>query len=552
MSDLSRWRHFAGFYRGAYGALFLIVLISVLQALLVLPITHLVRYSFDTIIPSGAVGLLVIAGVLSLALNLANSAVTLWTRHLTLTVTKNAIADYRRELVNRLYLLPRAFYDKAELARLQTTLVEDTQRLDIMSNALVALFIPSLFTGVALGVALTFLNAYLFLVILTTMPLMMVVTRLMGRSAGHRAKRYQRAFEEFNKGMAFVLHCMNLTRGQTAEQFEITRQSHTILSLRDTSRKMAWFNAAYGVAQGSILTVSGALILVVGGAAVVGGTMTLGELLAFQVGVGLLASSLNTMVSAIPPMIEGSESLGTLSPLWTTEESLPYSGTLRISFTGKITLRDVYFRYTDRPVLQNVSLTIQPGSRVALVGANGVGKSTITNLILGLYRPQSGCVCADDRPLDELDILHLRRSIGVVTQDPVLFAGTILENITYGCPEASLDQVQHAARLATAREFVEQLPDGYHTLVGDNGVVLSGGQRQRVALARALLRKPKLLILDEPTNHLDAGAVILLLQNLTRLEGAPSILMISHDAHVAAVCDRTYVLEQGQAFLKER
>lgn len=548
--NLSAWRHLSLYYRGAFARLTAIVVVSVGQALLVVPITWLVRYAFDTVIPSGAVSLLVIVGLVSLALNVANSAVTLWTRHMTLTITKSAIAEYRLELLNRLYHLSRAYFDRADLGKLQTNLVQDTERLDVMSNAVVALFIPSLLTSLALAVVLVFLNVYLFLVMIIVIPILLVVTRLTGAQAGQRVKRFQRAFEEFSKGTGFVLHHIDLTRIQTAEPIEIARQRRTIETLRDTSRRMAWFNAAYGLVQNGIVAVSGVLILILGGAAVARGIMTLGELLSFQVGVGLLGSSLNTMLSAIPPIIDGNESLTTLSRIWNADESLPYVGRKRIEFKGKITLDDVSFGYNENAVLKNVSLLIHTGTRVALVGENGAGKSTIANIVLGMYRPQRGRVCADDHPLQELDVAHLRHSIGVVRQEPLLFAGTILENITYGCPDASAVQVERAARLATAHNFIQELPNAYQTLIGEDGVTLSGGQRQQVALARALLRQPKLLILDEPTNHLDAEAVVQLLRNLSRLEPSPTILIISHDSQVVCKCQSIYRLKDGRVQLE--
>jgi ABC-type bacteriocin/lantibiotic exporter with double-glycine peptidase domain len=206
----------------------------------------------------------------------------------------------------------------------------------------------------------------------------------------------------------------------------------------------------------------------------------------------------------------------------------------------------VYFRYKQDPILQGANLAVEPQSTIAIMGANGSGKSTMMHLLSGFYRPQEGRLFADDCPYDELDILDLRRSIGVVMQDPFFFPGTILENITYGSPRAKQPHVMEAARLATAHAFIEELPKKYDTLVGDNGVLLSGGQRQRIAIARALLRRPKLLILDEPTNHLDAAAVAGLMENLKRLSYRPTTILISHDREIVHHADRIYAVENGR------
>jgi ATP-binding cassette subfamily B protein len=181
------------------------------------------------------------------------------------------------------------------------------------------------------------------------------------------------------------------------------------------------------------------------------------------------------------------------------------------------------------------------------VGPNGTGKTSLVSLILGLYRPTGGRLSADGHPFDDLDLDDIRRSIGVVTQDPVMIPGTIWENLTYGRDSESPAGVVQAAELATAHGFIQSLPLAYETPIGEEGVLLSGGQRQRLAIARALVRAPALLILDEPTNHLDADSVRALLSNLKHLPNRPAILIITHAPDVAAEADRLFVLDdRGQ------
>jgi ATP-binding cassette subfamily B protein len=217
-----------------------------------------------------------------------------------------------------------------------------------------------------------------------------------------------------------------------------------------------------------------------------------------------------------------------------------------IDFDGSLTFDGVSFGYDRRPVLLAIDLTIAAGERVAIVGPNGAGKSTLVSLLLGLYRPDAGRLLAGGVPFDELDMPSFRRAIGVVLQDPVIFPGTVGENIAYGRPNATEAEIRRAAAWATAAEFVEAFPQGYATPVGDEGVLLSAGQRQRVAIARALMAWPALLVLDEPTAHLDDAAINRLLQNLSELPRSPTIVAISHDPTIEAWAEQVIHLRDGR------
>jgi ABC-type bacteriocin/lantibiotic exporter with double-glycine peptidase domain len=243
----------------------------------------------------------------------------------------------------------------------------------------------------------------------------------------------------------------------------------------------------------------------------------------------------------------GLESLGRVEEFLETPEEEPYaSGHDALRFSGAVTLEGVTFAYTDEPVIRALSLEIRAGERVAIVGPSGAGKSTLVSLVMGLYQPQVGRLLADDVPFERLDMRSFRRQVGVVLQDPVLFPGTIRENLAFGRPEASDEEIVVAAETATAHAFIERLPEGYDTRVGDEGVGLSGGQRQRIAIARALLGEPGLLLLDEPTTYLDEAGVTALMANLASLPRVPTVVLVTHDPQAAAHADRVVELRDGR------
>ncbi|MGC2186664.1 MAG: ATP-binding cassette domain-containing protein, partial [Terriglobales bacterium] len=289
------------------------------------------------------------------------------------------------------------------------------------------------------------------------------------------------------------------------------------------------------------------LVLMAGGVAVAHRSMTIGALLSFFVTLRMLSQYGAQVVQIAPTIVLGHQALLALYQLLSTESVEPYKGTAAIDFQGEIRFESVTFQYGKPPVLNGVNLLFSPQRTVALVGANGCGKSTILYLILGFYRPHEGVLYCDGRPYDDVDLSCVRRAIGFVAQNPVFVNGSIRENISYGMPEATPEQVCGAARLALADEFIAKLSEGYETHIGDGGVRLSGGQRQRIAIARALLRQPKVLVLDEPTNHLDICAVTRLMENLRKLESDLALVLVSHDRDVVRYADDVYEIENGLA-----
>ena len=541
------WQFYENLFRGRYSRLVLSILLSAGQSLLIVPIAFLVRQIFDNILPRADISELIRVSVVILVLSLLNEAATLLPRYLSLNTTKLVIGDLRNDLLERCYQYSRSHFDSADMGKLHAVIVQDTQRLDSMTNALIALFMPALINIFALSCVLVYLNPTLFLVLLLTAPLLYLLNHLfLKKRLSEKTQASHRAFERFSKGMLFVLQMMDLTRTQAAEEFETNRQKINIEEVRQTGQDNAMWYAAYSSAQNAVTIIPIILILIIGGLAVETKTLSLGALLSFYVAVGLLKSYSQTMLSSLPYIIEGNESLLTLEKTFHINDTPPYTGHKKTSFTGQVSLDGVGFQYRDgSTVLQVVDLVIEPGSLVALMGPNGVGKSTIASLILGFYRPQKGQIFTDGCAYDTLDIVHLRKSIGVVPQEPVIFSGTILENITYGQPAVNFEEVKRAARLASADEFIQQLPLGYDTATGEQGVMLSGGQCQRIAIARALLRRPKLLILDEPTNHLDDRAIEMLLRNIKSLDENPSILLITHNREIAQQANAIYFLDEN-------
>jgi ABC-type bacteriocin/lantibiotic exporter with double-glycine peptidase domain len=375
----------------------------------------------------------------------------------------------------------------------------------------------------------------------------MIAMRLAARRTQGLAEDWAAASGRFAAEVQRMLRAVTLTKAHGAERQQADRAAVHTARLAERTRRFEAAYASSGAVQGLVGAVAGSLVLIVGGIAVSRGTITIGELLGFYAVLALLVRQLQAIGRCMNDVAIGLESLGRIADfLATPSEDSSVQGVAHPAFTGAFSLEGLTFAYDATPVLRGVDLEVGASERVAVIGPNGAGKSTLVSVIIGLHTPQGGRVLADGVPLSELDVRLLRRRIGVVLQDPVVFPGTIRENIAFGRPEATDAEVQAAASTATAAEFIDRLPQGYATEVGDEGVGLSGGQRQRIAIARALVSEPALLLLDEPTTYLDEAAVSALMANLATLPSAPTVVLVTHDPQAAKHADRVVELRDGR------
>jgi len=539
------WRYYAKQYRGQGWTILASAALAALGFVFVIPSVMLVRVIFDRAIPHADFRLLALASVGIVALNLVTGGLSLLVRRIGLNSTKRLICHIRAQLLIKMYSISRRYFSETESSLIHSRIVYDSDRVDVMTNCILSELLPAAVCSVAVSVILVVLNWKLFLAILCAGPVLLVINRQFARRVRLQVQKYHQSFHDFSHGILFMLRTIDLVRLQNTKDYEVERQTRRMEELREVSVKMAWLQAAYSVSQQNMTAVLLAVMLMVGGWELASHAMSMGSLMSFYFCLSLLSSYLRDLLSSAPLIIAGSEALSELHELLVLDDIEPYRGTQRISFQGNISFEQIRFGYRADDFLQGVDLEIPAGSRVALIGPNGSGKTTLLHLLCGFYRPRAGRLLADGHPYDDIDISELRESISVVMQDPILFSGTIFENLVYGTPTATAQEVEWAARMATAHEFIVSLPDGYDTIIGEDGTLLSGGQRQRIAIARAILRRPRILLLDEPTNHLDVASVARVTANLQRLPDAPTIIVVSHDSHVVQNFDAVYEISNG-------
>jgi ATP-binding cassette, subfamily B, bacterial len=539
------WRVYAEYFRPHLRKMTFLIAAGCVQSVLYVPFAALLRRICDVILPSGTTTGLWTAAAGILALQLGGLLLSYWMNLTALGVNENVTAKVRNESLAQLYQLPRTFHTTADLDKLHVTLVFDTERLGAMNQALTLRFFPSGLSAIALFGVMLWIDARLALVIGVAAPVLLIFNRLLTREAWFRRAAVRLAFTNFSRSARFVITAMDLTRNTAAEEWELQRQHEKVDALHRAELAQSRFDNLQDMAQGGVLALGTLAVLVAGGFAVAHGSVSRGAMMAFYVSAALFASHARAMVGSLPAVRMGMRAFQEISDILLLPDREPYRGSRALDSLEEIRISGVSFAYPGREdILEDLSLVIPRGSFVALVGANGSGKSSIVHLIGGYYRPQSGGVFANGLPYDELSMRALRSRIAIVPQDPFLFAGTVRDNILYGrASNAAHRELDDILEWSGAAQFVRELPAGLDTDIGDHGVRLSGGQRQSLVIARALLRRPDLLILDEPTNHLDAAAIQRLANRLGDLPFRPAVLVISHETHVLQHADQAYRLE---------
>ena len=443
-----------------------------------------------------------------------------------------------------------AFFDASRTGELTNRLASDTT---VLQNTVTVNVSMALRFGVGAigGVAvLAWTSPRLTALALLVVPVVVLAAGVYGRRLRALSRQVQDALARATAVAEETIGGVRTVRSFAREEAEIARYGGAVADAyalaADRALASGTFQAVVGFAgQGAI-----ALVVWYGGRLVTHGQMTIGELTAFLLYTVVVAMSFGALSSLYGDFMNAIGASARIFELLDQRGPLESGGGAAVPRpAGAVQLDAVHFAYPSRPeteVLRGVTLDIAPGSRVALVGPSGSGKSTIAALIARYYDPNSGRIALDGADLRGLDPKSLRAHIGVVAQEPLLFATSIAENIRYGRPDASDDDLRAAARAANADGFITALSQGYETLVGERGVRLSGGQKQRIAIARALLKNPAILILDEATSALDAESEHLVQEALDRLMQGRTTVVIAHRLSTVRDADRVIVLDHGE------
>jgi ATP-binding cassette subfamily B protein len=454
----------------------------------------------------------------------------------------------RKNTFAHLQSLSLSYFESTQTGDLSYRLTEDVNRIGEVVNKLFHQFVPCVLQLVVVLGYMIYLNWQLTLATLTIAPLMALLIGWFGEQMRQLSHRSQRRVSDLSSLLVEMFSGIRLVKAFAAEDYAIERFRQEAERNRQAKYVTDRLRAIEYPVVGFLQALSILLLFFLGGWQISKGNLTGSQFVSYAVAVSMLIDPVAMLANNYNEFKQGEASVDRIFELITTQPTVveaPQAIELP-SVTGKVEIAEVSFAYQpDRLVLKNLSLLAMPGEMIALVGASGAGKTTLVNLIPRFYEPQMGRILIDGIDIRQVTLSSLRRQIGIVPQETILFSGTIAQNIAFGQTKFDLEAVQAAAKIANAHQFISQFPQGYHTWVGERGVNLSGGQRQRLAIARAVLLNPRILILDEATSALDSESEALVQEALERIMQDRTVFIIAHRLATVRRVDRIVVMEQG-------
>ncbi len=505
------------------------------------------RNMLNKFIPERQYNLIVISGVLLLSIYFIRMLLMYFIQYQGHMMGVKMQAQMRSDMFNHLQKLPYKFYDDNETGKIMARMTNDLMMVSELAHHGPENIIISSISIIASFTYLATINWKLALIVFLCVPVMALIAGKMRLKMKSAFKKSRQSLAEINAALESSVSGIRVTKAFTNEKEEKRKfekgNNEFLEARRDAYNLMGRFHSFTSF----VTDVFNVIVLIFGGIFLYNGQINMGDYSAFIVSVGVFMNPVTTLINFMEQFQDGVTGFERFLEIMDAEpeKDIP-SAAPKTDIQGHIEFKNVWSSYDgENAVLKDLSLDIKKGSTYALVGSSGGGKTTVCHLLPRFYPVQSGEILIDGTPVTDITVDSLRRSIGIVQQDIYLFNASIKDNILYGRPEASDEEIIEAAKRANIHEYILSLPDGYETVIGERGVKLSGGQKQRLSIARVFLKNPPILILDEATSALDNTTEILIQQSLDELCKGRTTIVVAHRLSTVKNADEIAVIENG-------
>ena len=539
-----------GLYKGQYFKIFLSVLFFAIKhtPVWVLPIVTSSIINVATTKPDNA-GKVITINVVIMAVLIAQNVLTNYFHtYFYAKVIRNVECGLRSSMVWKLQQLSITYHNEMQSGRLQSKIMRDVEQVENLS-AQIFITILSIILNVivALGVVLSS-SFTVFLFFIATIPVAVIIRNVFRDRINTSNRDFRKEMEETSVRVMEMVELIPVTRAHALEDTETVKINKQLKRVANKGFKLDMIQSFFSSISWAAFQFFQVLCLGFTGYLAVKGTILPGDVVMYQTYFATIVHQVSGVISLLPIISKGLESVDSIGDILLNNDIEDTGGRRKLkNLKGSIEFKNVSFKFrkADGSTLKNLSFSVNPGETIAFVGASGAGKSTILNLVIGFLRTTSGNIYIDGEDINNLNLKEYRKNISVVPQMPILFTGTIRENITYGSDEVSEEHLAQIIRSANLDEFIDSLPDGLDTMVTEHGANLSGGQRQRICIARAFIRNPKILILDEATSALDTISEQKIQNSIDNLVKDRTTLVVAHRLSTIRNADKIAVIGDG-------
>jgi ATP-binding cassette, subfamily B, bacterial len=454
----------------------------------------------------------------------------------------------RASLIKKLQELSIPYQKEMQSGRLQSKIMRDVEAVQTLSSQV---FVSSLniIVNLVVALAITLYNSpTVFLFFILTVPISALIIVAFRKKIKTSNSEFRQEMEETSASVIEMIELVPIARAHALENQEVRRLNHRFQQILTKGFHLDVIQSLFGSVSWASFQVFQIICLVFTGILALRGSITPGEVVMYQTYFTTVVNAVSSMITLIPTIAKGLESVNSIGEILTAGEVENNENKPKIKqVNGNFSLQQVCYRYptSDQKILQDINLVVKQGETVAFVGESGSGKSTILNLLIGFIQPTEGKILLDGHDMSSIDLRSFRHHLAVVPQSTILFSGTILQNITYGMPSVTEEEIKKVLLAANLWDVIQKLPDGLNTKIGEHGDKLSGGQRQRVSIARALIRNPKVIILDEATSALDSHSEKKIQEALNTLCHGRTTFIVAHRLSTIRNADKIAVIENG-------